>query len=139
MASPEACGCASGFRYALGSFLVSGSACERRVSGTRGRTRTLGCETAQEEFPRGGPFYGPRRADRAFGGDSGPRIQIRWPSGEGTVSIAGTEYPVRAGSAIFVPGNTWHGAFNTGSDLLRLLYVFPTSSFDKVHYQFPAE
>jgi mannose-6-phosphate isomerase-like protein (cupin superfamily) len=58
-------------------------------------------------------------------------------SGEGTVTVSGTEYPVRPGTTVFVPGNAVHGALNTGSDLLRLLYVFPADSFDQIKYEFP--
>ena len=60
-------------------------------------------------------------------------------SGEGVVSIAGIEHPLRAGTSVFIPGNVWHGARNTGRDLLRLLYVFATDSFQDVHYVFPGE
>jgi quercetin dioxygenase-like cupin family protein len=59
-------------------------------------------------------------------------------SGEGIVAISGTEYPVRPGSAIFVPGGAVHGARNTGAELLRLLYVFPADSFDEIQYEFPS-
>lgn len=59
-------------------------------------------------------------------------------SGEGTVTIAGKEYPVREGSAVFVPGDAVHGARNTGRELLRLLYVFPADSFDEIEYEFPS-
>jgi len=58
-------------------------------------------------------------------------------SGHGVVRIAHREYPVRPGSAIFVPGDALHGALNTGSELLRLLYVFPADSFDQIEYKFP--
>ena len=53
------------------------------------------------------------------------------------VWIAGTEHRVRAGSAIFIPGDTDHGARNTGAELLRLLYAFPADSFDEIKYVFP--
>jgi mannose-6-phosphate isomerase-like protein (cupin superfamily) len=57
-------------------------------------------------------------------------------SGEGVVHIDGVEHPLRAGSSVFVPGNVWHGARNTGRDTLRLLYVFAADSFTDVHYEF---
>ena len=57
-------------------------------------------------------------------------------SGEGVVSIDGIEQPLRAGSSVFIPGNIWHGARNTGDDVLRLLYVFATDSFSDVEYVF---
>lgn len=58
-------------------------------------------------------------------------------SGEGVVSIDGVEHALRAGSSVFIPGDVWHGARNTGSEVLRLLYVFATDSFSDVHYVFP--
>jgi quercetin dioxygenase-like cupin family protein len=58
-------------------------------------------------------------------------------SGEGIVTISGVEHPVRSGTAVFIPGNALHGAINTGSGLLRLLYVFPAASFDEIRYEFP--
>ena len=58
-------------------------------------------------------------------------------SGEGTVTISGTDHPVRPGTAVFVPGSAEHGACNTGAELLRLLYVFPSHSFAEVQYEFP--
>jgi mannose-6-phosphate isomerase-like protein (cupin superfamily) len=58
-------------------------------------------------------------------------------SGEGIVNISGAEHPVRPGTAVFIPGGTAHGARNTGTQLLRLLYVFPSDSFADVKYEFP--
>ena len=60
-------------------------------------------------------------------------------SGEGVVSIDGIEQPLRAGSSVFIPGNVWHGARNTGRDVLRLLYVFAADSFADVHYVFQTQ
>ena len=57
-------------------------------------------------------------------------------SGEGFVHIEGRDYPVRPGATVFIPGNAWHAAHNTGSEPLRLLYVFGVSSFDEVEYHF---
>lgn len=37
---------------------------------------------------------------------------------------------------MFIPGNVWHGARNTGTNVLRLLYVFATDSFADVYYEF---
>jgi quercetin dioxygenase-like cupin family protein len=58
-------------------------------------------------------------------------------SGEGIVSIDGVEHALRAGSSVFIPGDVWHGARNTGTEVLRLLYVFATDSFSDVNYIFP--
>lgn len=57
-------------------------------------------------------------------------------SGEGIVSIGGVEHPVRQGSAVFLPGDAEHGAVNTGTETMRLLYVFAADSFDQVEYRF---
>jgi mannose-6-phosphate isomerase-like protein (cupin superfamily) len=59
-------------------------------------------------------------------------------SGEGSVHLDGVEHPLRAGTSVFIPGNTWHGARNTGSEPLRLLYVFAADSFADVQYVFPS-
>ncbi len=34
-------------------------------------------------------------------------------------------------------GNALHGAVHTGTQLLRLLYLFPAASFDEI-YEYPA-
>lgn len=60
-------------------------------------------------------------------------------SGEGIVHLDGVEHPLRAGSTVFIPGDTWHGARNTGREVLRLLYVFAADSFADVHYVFPSD
>ena len=57
-------------------------------------------------------------------------------AGEGIVTIAGVDYPVRPGVTLFIPGNTWHGTRNTGSAALRLLYAFAVDSFTDVVYEF---
>lgn len=58
-------------------------------------------------------------------------------AGEGLVLIDGTEYPVREGTAVFVPGNAVHGMKNTGTETLSLFYVFPADSFSDVEYIYP--
>ena len=60
-------------------------------------------------------------------------------SGEGVVSIDGVGHALRTGSSVFIPGNVWHGARNTGRDTLRLLYVFAADSFSDVHYVFAGD
>ena len=59
-------------------------------------------------------------------------------SGEGVVFVSGTEHHVRPRTTIFIPGGAEHGAVNTGDELLRLLYVFPSDSFAEIEYEFPA-
>jgi len=58
-------------------------------------------------------------------------------SGSGVVTIDGIPHPVRPGTALFIPGNSEHAARNTGTEVLRLLYVFAADSFQEVRYEFP--
>lgn len=58
-------------------------------------------------------------------------------TGEGMVTIDGTEHLVRAGTAIFIPSNAAHGIRNTGQTLLRFFYAFAVNSFDEIEYIFP--
>jgi len=46
--------------------------------------------------------------------------------GEGTVYFEGKTYPVRAGSAIFVPPNKEHQIRNTGSETMAFLCLIPS-------------
>jgi mannose-6-phosphate isomerase-like protein (cupin superfamily) len=57
--------------------------------------------------------------------------------GSGIMMLEGRETVVTAGSAIFIPGNAWHGLRNEGDVCVRLFYVFPTGSFADVVYEFP--
>jgi mannose-6-phosphate isomerase-like protein (cupin superfamily) len=59
-------------------------------------------------------------------------------AGAGLMNLDGREIPVRAGSAVFIPGMAEHGIRQTGSEILRLFYVFPVDSFDGVEYLFSA-
>ncbi|NIQ97329.1 MAG: cupin domain-containing protein [Desulfuromonadales bacterium] len=56
--------------------------------------------------------------------------------GEGVLTVGPSEYPVRSGSAAYVPGNERHGVRNTGTVQLRILYVFRSDSFSQVRYKF---
>jgi quercetin dioxygenase-like cupin family protein len=56
--------------------------------------------------------------------------------GTGSVRIDGKTLPVRAGSAVFIPGNAVHSCENTGASDLRFAYVFPANSFEEVEYVF---
>ena len=59
-------------------------------------------------------------------------------SGTGIVTLDGKEAPIKAGSAVFIPGMAEHGIRQTGGDVLRLFYAFPVDSFDGVEYLFSA-
>lgn len=53
-------------------------------------------------------------------------------SGQGRVEVDGTEYPIAAGSAFFLPAGVPHCVENTGTGFLRLLGVFrPAGSPDR--------
>jgi hypothetical protein len=54
----------------------------------------------------------------------------------GIVSVEGEEIPVKAGSAVFIPGMAKHGVRQTGNEILRFFYAFPVDSFDGVEYLF---
>ncbi len=59
-------------------------------------------------------------------------------AGHGTVWVDGETHDVSEGSAVFIPGDAPHYARNTGSGVMRLLYVFAVDSFAEVEYEFPA-
>lgn len=55
--------------------------------------------------------------------------------GSGTVTMDGVEYEIRAGVALYVPGNAEHGTV-AGPDGLRFAYGFSCHSFEQVTYHF---
>ena len=57
-------------------------------------------------------------------------------AGEGSVRVGGAVRPLRAGSAVFVPGDAVHSCENTGATELRLAYVLAADSFGDVEYVF---
>ncbi len=59
--------------------------------------------------------------------------------GKGIITITEEEYPVRRGTAVFIPGAAAHGTRNTGTDPLRFLYIFPADSFEKINYESPVD
>ena len=56
--------------------------------------------------------------------------------GHGTVTLDGADYPVSAGTAVYIPGGTEHGIRNTGPTPLRFFYTFAVDSFDDVTFRF---
>ena len=58
-------------------------------------------------------------------------------SGEGIVRVGDRDHPLRTGTTVFIPGNVEHGAIATGTETLRILYVFAADSFSEVEYVFP--
>ena len=59
-------------------------------------------------------------------------------AGAGIVSLEGRDFPVKGGSAVFIPGMAEHGIRQTGDETLRLFYAFPVDTFDSVEYLFTA-
>lgn len=56
--------------------------------------------------------------------------------GKGILIIDKAEHQVGPGSAVFIPGDAEHGIRNSGENVLRFVYVFPTDSFADVEYRF---
>jgi mannose-6-phosphate isomerase-like protein (cupin superfamily) len=51
--------------------------------------------------------------------------------------LGDAEHDLRAGSAVFVPGDVPHGVENVGTTPARIFYVLAAESFDQVEYVFP--
>jgi quercetin dioxygenase-like cupin family protein len=56
--------------------------------------------------------------------------------GEGRTEIEGVAHELRPGVSLFIPANARHRTTNTGPGTLRILFVFPTDSFEEVVYHF---
>jgi len=56
--------------------------------------------------------------------------------GTATVTIAGDEWRLEAGAAVFIPGDAVHGCRNEERRELRFAYAFATDSFEAVEYVF---
>ena len=96
---------------------------------SKGMTPTAGMTCGVNEL-RPGDWLGLHRHDPA---------EVYYVfAGAGLMSLEGREIPVKAGSAVFIPGMAEHGIRQTGSETLRLFYAFPVNSFDGVDYLFSA-
>lgn len=51
-------------------------------------------------------------------------------SGTGMLTLGEKQIPVKAGSAAFIPKNTWHGIQNTGNENIRMMFNFTPSGFE---------
>ncbi len=60
-------------------------------------------------------------------------------AGEGVVTVAGKDYPVRRGSTLFIPGGYDHGTRNQGEEPLKIFYVFAVDSYGEVEYMLPEQ
>ena len=56
--------------------------------------------------------------------------------GRGCCTVADEDHELNPGTAPFIPSNAPHVTRNTGSLPLRVLFVFPTNSFEDVDYVF---
>ncbi|WP_309083437.1 cupin domain-containing protein [Chelativorans sp.] len=56
--------------------------------------------------------------------------------GEGRCEVDDIGHPLRAGTALFIPGGAWHRTSNTGQEPLRYLFVLPADSIRDVEHQF---
>jgi quercetin dioxygenase-like cupin family protein len=52
-------------------------------------------------------------------------------AGEGTVTLGEERIVVKAGSSVYVPQGTWHGLENTGTELLKMVWVFSPAGFEE--------
>lgn len=115
---------------------VEGSS-ETAPGAVRWRTLISGDRTPSESLTLGIAEIEPG-GSKTFRAHKHAQLEVYYIlSGRGTVTISGTDHPVRTGSAVFIPGGAEHGARNTGAELLRLLYVFPADSFAEIEYEFP--
>ncbi len=60
-------------------------------------------------------------------------------SGTGTAHVDGVETGVGPGTSVWIPANAEHFCHNTGTEPLKLLYIFARDKFSDVHYCFPSE
>jgi len=56
--------------------------------------------------------------------------------GEGRTEIEGVAHALRAGVSLFIPAGARHRTTNTGTSVLRLIFVFPTDTFGEIVYHF---
>lgn len=57
-------------------------------------------------------------------------------SGQGEVEIQDTKYLLKPNTVIFIPGNAPHALTNSGTDSLRIFYVFAADSMADITYVF---
>ena len=54
--------------------------------------------------------------------------------GRGQVEVGGEVIEVGPGSAVYIPADATHAAFNTGTAPLRFVWIFPADRFDQIRY-----
>ena len=100
-------------------------------------TLLSGDRTASERLTCGVAEIAPGRPDALSPHRHAEPEVYHFLAGNGVVRIDDVEHEVRPGSTVFIPGMAWHGVRNTGSEPLRLFYVFAVDSFAEVEYLFP--
>jgi quercetin dioxygenase-like cupin family protein len=56
--------------------------------------------------------------------------------GQSVVTIDGTDHDVAKGDTVFIPPMAEHGIRNSSPARMRLLFIFPTSTFAEIEYLF---
>jgi quercetin dioxygenase-like cupin family protein len=56
--------------------------------------------------------------------------------GQSLVTINGTDHHVAKGDTVFIPPMAEHGIRNISAARMRLLFIFPTSTFAEIEYLF---
>lgn len=93
-------------------------------SSDRTNTEDLVCGIA--EFPAGSVLKEHRHVQAEV---------VHVLSGGGMATVAGVRHALRPPATVYVPGNVPH-AFVAGPEGLKLFYVFATSSFADIRYEF---
>jgi quercetin dioxygenase-like cupin family protein len=76
------------------------------------------------------------RAGDTFALHSHPPAEVYFClSGYGTVSVAGQDFVLTPGTALFIPGGAVHGIQRAEADM-SWFYVFATDRFEQVAYSF---
>jgi quercetin dioxygenase-like cupin family protein len=97
---------------------------------SRGLTPTDTLSAGLAEVPPGGSLQPHRHAE--------PELYFV-VAGSGRLELDGEPRPLRAGDAVFIPGNALHGVRCTGDETLRFFYAFAVDAADEVEYHFPGE
>jgi len=54
--------------------------------------------------------------------------------GSGTLWLGDEPRAVRAGDVVYIPGDAVHGVRNTGGEVLKLVWMFPTRTWPEIEY-----
>ena len=102
------------------------SACVRwRTLVSAGRTPTSGISMGVCEIPPGAQLSPHHHR---------PQEVYYVTAGEAEVFLGGEWRPLRAGDVAYFPGDAVHGVRNHGAALCRIVWVFPTDTYDEIDY-----